>query len=115
MGTVKLVEPHGGRLVDRTGAKTDGSKAKGSVTLTEWQQCDLEMIGCGAMSPLEGFMGETDYNSVCDNTTLASGAIWPIPITLAVDDATAAKVGVGDRVALNDDQGRLLGYITVKE
>ena len=115
MGTVKLVDPHGGRLVDRTGAKTDGSKVKGAVTLTEWQQCDLEMIGCGAMSPLEGFMGEADYNSVCDNMTLKNGVLWSMPITCTVDDATASKIGVGDRVELKDDAGRLLGYLNVAE
>jgi ATP sulfurylase len=111
----KLVEPHGGKLVDLTGHKPDAAAPKVSIPLTEWQQCDLEMIGIGAMSPLEGFMGEADYNSVCDNMKLAGGATWSIPITLAVDDATAGKVGVGDRVQLNDDQGRLLGYITLKE
>ncbi len=110
-----LVEPHGGRLVDRTGAKKEAAAPKHSITLNDWQQCDFEMIGCGAMSPLDGFMGEADYNSVCDKMTLSGGATWPIPITLAVDDATAGKVGVGDRVALHDDKGRLLGYITVRE
>lgn len=115
MGIQGLVEPHGGRLVDRTGAKQDATAPKHSITLNDWQQCDFEMIGCGAMSPLDGFMGEADYNSVCDNMKLAGGATWPIPITLAVDEVTAGKVGVGDRVALNDDRGRLLGYITVRE
>ena len=110
-----LVEPHGGRLVDRTGAKADAGAPQHSITLNEWQQCDFEMIGCGAMSPLDGFMSEADYHSVCDKMTLSGGATWPIPITLAVDDATAAKVGVGDKVGLNDDKGRLLGYITVRE
>lgn len=115
MATFKLTDPHGGKLVDRTGHKPDASVPKSAITLSEWQQCDFEMIGCGAMSPLEGFMGEADYHGVCDAMMLKSGVIWPIPITLAVDDATAGKVGVGDRVALNDDHGRLLGYLTIKE
>ncbi len=110
-----LVSPHGGRLVDRTGASQESTAPAVTVTLTQHQQCDFEMIATGAMSPLEGFMGEADYNSVCDNLTLADGTVWPIPITCAVDDATAGKVGVGDRVALGDDAGRLLGYLTVTE
>jgi len=73
------------------------------------------MIAIGAMSPLEGFMGEADYNSVCDNMTLADGTVWPMPITCGVDDGIAAKVAVGDKVALKDDAGRLLGYMTVAE
>lgn len=115
MGSIKAIDAHGGKLVDRTGHKPDAAAPRASIKLTEWQQCDLEMIGCGAMSPLEGFMGEADYNSVCDNMTLKSGVCWPIPITLAVDDAVAGKVGVGDRVALTDDADRLLGYIKVTE
>lgn len=114
MTTSRLTEPHGGKLVDRTGAKPESGNLS-AIQLTEWQQCDFEMIGCGAMSPLDGFMGEADYNSVCDKMTLASGTVWPIPITLAVDDATAARTKVGDRVALNDGSNRLLGYLTVRE
>ncbi len=115
MGTVRLIDPHGGKLVDRTGAKPETTAPKASIKLTEWQQCDFEMIGCGAMSPLVGFMGEADYHGVCDNMKLASGVTWPIPITCAVDEATAGKVSVGERAALTDDAGRLLGYLTVKE
>ncbi|UCE61392.1 MAG: sulfate adenylyltransferase [Phycisphaerales bacterium] len=115
MGQVELIQPHGGKLVDRTGAKPDAKAPAVSITLTERQQCDWEMIAIGAMSPLEGFMGEADYHSACDNMTLTDGTIWPMPITCAVDDATADKVSVGDRVACNDDAGRLLGYITVDE
>ena len=115
MSQSKLVPPHGGQLVDRTGAKENASGVAAEITLTPHQQCDLEMIAVGAMSPLEGFMGEADYNSVCDNIALANGVAWPIPITCAVDDATADKVNAGDRVALTDDAGRLLGYMNVTE
>jgi len=114
MASPKLVEPHGGRLVERTGAKP-GERIASTINLTEWQQCDFEMIGCGAMSPLDGFMGEADYNSVCERITLANGAVWPIPITLAVPDDVASRISTGDRVGLNDDKGRLLGYLTVRE
>lgn len=115
MGLKGLIMPHGGRLVDRTGASESGSAPAVSIKLSAWEQCDLEMIATGAMSPLEGFMGETDYNSVCDNMTLANGTVWPIPITCGVDSATADKISAGDTVALQDDAGRLLGYLNVEE
>ncbi len=115
MGQAALIEPHGRKLIDRMGAAQDASAPAVAINLTQHQQCDLEMIAIGAMSPLEGFMGEKDYHSVCDNMKLASGLTWPIPITCAVDDDTANKVSVGDRVALNDDAGRLLGYLSVTE
>lgn len=115
MSGVELVQPHGGKLVQRSGAKKDAKTPAVTITLTERQQCDLEMIAIGAMSPLDGFMGEADYNGVCDGMKLASGTLWPMPITCAVKPEIDAKVAVGDRVALADDAGRLLGYLTVKE
>jgi len=115
MSQADLIQPHGGTLVNRAGASVEANPPAVSVILTQRQQCDWEMIAIGAMSPLEGFMGEADYHSACDAMTLTDGTIWPMPITCAVDDATAGKVAVGDRVALNDDAGRLLGYMTVAE
>jgi len=115
MGHSGLVPPHGGELVDRTGASPERVAPRVAVTLTERQQCDFEMLAIGAMSPLEGFMGAADVASVCDRMTLADGTLWPMPITCAVDDATAAKVKLGEPVSLVDDAGRLLGYLTVTE
>lgn len=115
MKIVELIAPHGGRLVNRTGTAAEAKAPAVQITLTERQQCDWEMIAIGAMSPLEGFMGEKDYHSVCDAMTLNSGVVWPMPITCAVKDDVAAKVGAGDRVACADDAGRLLGYLTVSE
>jgi len=115
MAVKELVPPLGGKLVNRTGASPVSPEPAVGITLSPWEQCDLEMIAIGAMSPLEGFMGEADYHSVCDNMTLSNGVVWPIPITCSVDAATAERVSVGDRVALNDDAGRLLGYLTVGE
>jgi sulfate adenylyltransferase len=115
MGQAALIEPHGGTLIHRAGAVQEASAPAVAINLTPHQQCDFEMIAIGAMSPLEGFMGENDYHSVCDDMSLANGLTWPIPITCAVDDNTANKVNVGDRVALNDDAGRLLGYLSITE
>jgi sulfate adenylyltransferase len=115
MSKPSLIEPHGGTLVSRLrdGLTPDASWPQ--VKLTERQQCDLEMIAIGAMSPLEGFMGEADYHSVCDRMTLTDGTVWPIPITCGVDQAAAERISVGDKVALNDDQGRFLSILTVTE
>jgi sulfate adenylyltransferase len=115
MGHKELTAPHGGHLVDRTGTSEDPVAPAVAVKLTERQQCDLEMIAIGAMSPLEGFMGEADCHSVCRNMALSDGTLWPMPITCAVDDETTKRVSVGDRVALTDDAGRLLGYLDVSE
>lgn len=111
----ELIPPHGGHLVNRCGATVAATAPAVSITLTERQQCDFEMIAIGALSPLEGFMAEADYHSACDNMTVTDGTIWPMPITCAVDTGSAEKIGIGERIALNDDAGRLLGYLTVNE
>jgi len=99
-----LIKPHGGKLVDRVPNEVKREKLVAEapslprIDLTPKQSCDLEMIGMGAFSPLTGFMGKDDFESVCRNMKLASGDIWPIPILLSVDSADAPKVG--ERVAL---------------
>ncbi len=118
MATKGLVPALGGTLVNRitdSGPKGTFSGSETAIVLTERQQCDLEMIAIGAMSPLTGFMGQKDYDSVCENLTLANGTVWPIPITCAVDDATASGVNSGDKVALLDNDRQLLGYLNVEE
>lgn len=115
MGRMDLVAPHGGKLVNRLGASRAAKAPAVGLKLSQREQCDLEMIAIGAMSPLGGFMGEADYHSVCDVMRLASGELWPMPVTCAVDKAIAEKVNIGETVELQDDNGRLLGYLEVKE
>lgn len=111
-----LIQPHGGNLVNRVNPDAASTDAKSAIQLTERQQCDLEMIAIGAMSPLKGFQNQADYNSICDKMCLADGkTVWPTPITCSVDSATADTISVGEKVRLTDDKGRLLGFLTVEE
>jgi sulfate adenylyltransferase len=91
MSKPHIVEPHGGTLVNRVNPSAKGKDTKLSIQLTERQQCDLELIAIGAFSPLIGFMGKADYDSVCEKMRLADGTVWPVPVTCAVDSATADK------------------------
>jgi sulfate adenylyltransferase len=111
--------PHGGTLIDRrvTGPARDRlvSEAAGlpRIALDERQVSDLDMIAVGAMSPLEGFMGEKDYRSVVQNMRLSNGIPWPFPITLRVSPETAKAAK--DRAALHAPDGRLLAVLEVSE
>jgi sulfate adenylyltransferase len=61
-------------------------------------------------------MGRDDWKGVCDEMRLASGAFWPIPITLSVDAAAAAGIREGSEVALIDpDDGEPLATLKVTE
>ena len=110
VATETLIKPHGGALVDRTGERPDDLDSLEVVTLTAREVSDLDMLASGALSPLEGFMGRADYESVVESMHLASGLPWALPVCLAVDEAPS-----GDRVALADESGRKLAVLEVAE
>ncbi len=111
-----LIAAHGGRLVNcLSKGPLQGADGLPAIVLPEREQCDVEMIGIGAFSPLAGFMGRADFDSVCDHMRLADGTPWPIPITCSVDAATAGGISVGQKVALKSAPGRVLAVLTVTE
>jgi sulfate adenylyltransferase len=88
--------------------------------LVEWvvtarPRCDLDLLLTGAMSPLEGFLGRADYESVCERMRLADGTLWPMPIMLDVPAEVAARIGAGDGLALREPDGTLLGVLWVDD
>jgi sulfate adenylyltransferase len=110
VATDRLIKPHGGTLVDRTGARPTDVESLEVLTITSREASDLDMLASGALSPLEGFMGREDYERVVDEMHLSSGLPWALPVCLAV-----AEAPVGDRVALADEKGRLLALLEVDE
>jgi len=117
---VKLINPHGGFLVNRevTGTEREqlieAANGMPALRLGARAASDLELIATGAYSPLEGFMGEADYVSVCDTMRLANGVVWSLPITLAVTQEEADALQTGQDVALYQG-GRLLGALHLAE
>jgi sulfate adenylyltransferase len=110
VATDRLIKPHGGTLVDRTGERPDGADTLERVTLSSRELSDLDMIASGALSPLEGFMAREDYERVVEDLHLAGGLPWALPVCLAVGEAPK-----GDRVALADADGRLLAVLDVED
>jgi len=86
-----------------------------SHDLTPRQICDLELLMNGGFNPLKGFLGEDDYNGVVENMRLADGQLWPMPITLDVSEDFAASVELGQDIALRDQEGVILGTMTVTD
>jgi len=121
MSEQSLIAPHGGTLVNRLATPEQAKQLKAKagslpkVTLSDKQACDLEMIAIGAFSPLTGFVGKADFEGVCKDMHLSSGVVWPIPITLAVNDAVKPTLAVGKQAALYHRDGTLLAVIDVKE
>ncbi len=79
----KLISPHGGTLVDRSGDRPEDLGMLETITLTSRELSDLDMIASGALSPLEGFMGREDYESVLETMRLANGLPWALPVGLS--------------------------------
>jgi sulfate adenylyltransferase len=76
---------------------------------------DLELLGVGGYTPLTGFVGSADYQSIVRNMRLADGRPWSLPITLAVSEEQAAELREGHEVALAEPGGRLLGILELAE
>jgi sulfate adenylyltransferase len=118
-----LVSPHGASelrplLLEGAALEAERARARGlrQVRVSSRERGDLLMLGIGGFTPLAGFMGEADWLGVCDRMQMADGLFWPIPITLSVDEATAAAIGDGGEIALTDpDDGHLLATMQVRE
>ena len=114
-----LVTPHGGVLADQivTGADADALAARAAalprIVLDARELADVELIATGAVSPIRGFLGRADYQRVVAEMRLADGTVWPLPLTLAVDEQTAA--GLGEAAGLYDAAGRLWGVIDIDD
>ena len=111
---MSLSIPHGGTLINRYNKDYDFSQINKSIELDNISLSDLELIGTGAYSPIEGFLNEKDYQSVVENMRLASGHVWSIPIALPVTDAQAGSLSVGEEVRL-DFQGKTYGVISISD
>ena len=86
-----------------------------SWDLTPRQVCDLELLTNGGFSPLRGFMGRADYESVVREMRLADGALFPIPVTLDVDEQLATTLHEDDWLSLRDPEGVMLAALQVSE
>ena len=121
---MSLVNPHGRdkrlRPLLLGGAPLEEAKRKAQslprLPTTSRETSDVIMLGIGAFTPLEGFMGKADWRGVCDEYRLADGTFWPIPITLSTTREEARRIREGQEVALADSEtGECMAVLTVRE
>ena len=86
-----------------------------SWDLTPRQLCDVELLMNGGFYPLKGFLTEADYDGVVENMRLASGSLWPMPVTLDVSQDFADKIEPGTDIALRDQEGVILAILSVTD
>jgi len=121
----RLVPPHGSPelkplLLSQEQRKEEAKRAKGlkKVPLTSRETGDLIMMGIGAFTPLDGFMGKEDWKGCCERFALPSkkDLFWPIPITLSATEELAKSIAIGEEVALWDTEtNELMGTMKVTE
>jgi len=118
-----LVPPHGADLLkplllpetERAEEAHRASRLK-QVPLSSREVSDLLMLGMGAYTPLDGFMGEADWRGCCEHMMLADGVFWPIPITVSCTQELGDSISLGEDVALIDGEiGELLGVLTIED
>jgi len=120
--TRDLVPVHGGLddLVDRNVPLSERKALVAeaarlpSLRVSRADLATLYRIGDGALSPLEGPMGEEAWNRVLDERVILSrGAryAWTIPLALPVADDEAAALRRGGSVAVRNEEGELVGIV----
>lgn len=117
--SISLISPYGGDLIDLIAPAEELLELKDyaarlpSIQLSERAVCDLELLATGAFSPLATFMGQADYKRVLHDMRLASGQVFPIPITLPVDHDP--NLALDREIALRDSRNELLAILTITE
>ncbi len=120
---MSLVSPHGRdkRLRPLMPAEPELAEARRRalglprLAVTSREASDLIMLGIGAFTPLDGFMAQAEWRSVCDDLRLADGVFWPIPITLSASREDAARFREGQEIALADGEtGELMATLAVR-
>lgn len=101
--------PHGGTLVDRTAERPDEADELPRISLTDDGYMDLEMLGTGAYSPLDGFMTRDDYDAVLEEARLDDGTPWSLPVVLPTDEETTEE----KHTLVHDDV--IVGAVDVEE
>jgi sulfate adenylyltransferase len=84
--------PHGGKLINRSNLTKRNLNGMFLIEVSNDLRNDIENIADGIFSPLEGFIGHDDFQSIIKFGRLKNDLAWTIPIVLDVDEQTARKM-----------------------
>lgn len=111
---MSISKPHGGELINVYNPSFDTEAIQEQIEIDAVALSDLELIGVGLFSPLKGFLGKQDYDSVVERMRLENGTVWSMPVTLPVSEKIAAGLSIGETVQLVH-KGIVYGVITISE
>jgi sulfate adenylyltransferase len=120
-----LISPYGGELKPLIASPKRIAEIKQealtlpSLNLTWKQICELELLLNGALSPLTGYMNQSERNSVLTHMTLpdgqGGGIFWPRPVMLSVTEKAAQPLSAGQTVALRDSEGVMPAILHINQ
>ena len=84
-------------------------------SLTNREVCDLELLLNGSFFPLDGFLCETDYQSVLKKSRLSNQALWSIPICLAITQEQKNSFEKESKIILQDATGVSIAFLYVED
>ena len=92
------LSPHGGALVERVSPLRNGDPQRvldlPRLPVRDQIARECVNIAYGFFSPLQGFMGRADLDSVARHMTLSSGYVWSIPIVFDLSDADIQRLEI---------------------
>jgi sulfate adenylyltransferase len=101
-----MIAPHGGTLVNQVVPEAERADASGrarslpGLVINHDLARDAQNIARGVFSPLTGFIGQADFESLMASDRLVSGTAFTIPIMLDVPGADTVAEG---EIALYDE------------
>jgi sulfate adenylyltransferase len=111
-----ISSPHGNKLIDRfVISDKKNMDSMYTVRVSSELRNDIENIADGIFSPLEGFVGEDDFQSIVKTGRLSNGLAWTVPITLDIDEQEGRKMKDAGQVALTTDNNEKFAILHVEE
>lgn len=115
----RIISPYGGALInlclneEQLPELLENAKHLPTVKISSRALCDLELLACGAFSPLDRFMGKADYERVLNEMRLQNGVLFPIPITLPIDESILPAST--ERIVLCDARNNYIAIMRIEE
>ena len=96
--------PHGGKLIqipDLSRSKFSKGDLRQTIEISYETAVTIMGIKSGILSPLDGFMGYSDYESILRGQRLESGLPWSIPTLLPLDHTGNLNLKENDLLVLS--------------